>query len=115
MRWNIFSRKRRNIQPEAARLAHRAVNLAKLARVYNVGLSDDGAARLAARFADVPDAELDAFARAAAPIVGCPHGVTDLFAGYSRGCAKCPYNVRVPAGEGGGHGAADGFCALKEE
>ena len=106
---NPFVKKMRSTQPETARLAHRAVKLAKLAKRYAVNLSDGGAIELAKRLAGVPDAKLDELCDGAVPMIGCPCAMPALLAGYSHGCGMCPYNVEMSNGMRGD------CCALKEE
>ena len=105
---HLFPKKKHNSQPETARLARRAVTLAKLAALYNVDLSGEGAAQLAARVAHIPDGELIACGANSPVMLGCPRGMAALFAGFSKECARCPYNIRAPAER------SDSHCALNQ-
>ena len=89
----FFKKKNRNMQPEYARLANRAVKITKLAEIYNIPLADGGASELAELIREIPDNELDNIG-ITTPIIGCQAKIIPMFAGYSRGCADCPYFVR---------------------
>ena len=98
----FFNRKKKNTQPQNARIAHRAVKLAKLAEVYNIPLSEN-----ADRVAEITDQELEALnAGTSSQIVGCPANITPIFAGCSQTCAGCPYFLQPERKRNG--------CALRE-
>jgi len=89
----FFKKKPGNMQPEYARLANRAVKIAKLSEIYNIPLADGGASELAGLIAEIPDKDLDNIG-ITTPIIGCPAKIIPLFAGYSCECAVCPYFAR---------------------
>jgi hypothetical protein len=102
--FNILNKKKRNTQPENARIANRAVKFAKLAEINNVSLSDtDG---FADKITEITDAELERSVGASG-IVGCPANIIPLYAGFSQSCAICPYFAKEAAGNG------QERCALK--
>ena len=104
-----FLNKKKNSQPENARIARRIVTLTKLAELYNVPLSEENAAGLAGRIAEITDEELIKLSSGAYPIIGCPVNIIPLFAGYSQHCSGCPYYLSIRNED------KQNGCALKEE
>ena len=105
---DFFKKRIHNTQPENARIAHRAVKLARLAEINNVSLYGNGESNLAVRLAGITDRELDTLSVGVSPIVGCPANIIPLFAGYSQTCDACPYFARDHTGK-------QNDCALKED
>ena len=99
---HFFKKRKQNTQPESARIARRAVKLARLAELYNVSLSEN-----VVSIAKIPDWELDKISGGVSAIVGCPASIIPMFAGYSQTCAGCPYFARD-------HTDTQNGCALKE-
>ena len=104
----FFNKKKQNTQPENARIARRAVKLARLAEINNVSFFDDNAGNLADRIAVITDRELDTLSAGVSGVVGCPTNIIPLFAGYSQNCAACPYYLCSH------NGNKQNCCALKE-
>ena len=101
---HFFKKRKHNAQPENARIARRAVKLAKLAELYNVSMSEN-----ADRIIGITDRDLEALSGGVSPIVGCPANIIPMFAGYSQTCADCPYYLSSH------NGNKQNGCVLKEE
>ena len=100
-------KRKQNTQPESARIARRAVKLARLAEMNNVSFSDDSTGDLAGRIAEITDNELDTLSAGTSPVAGCPANIIPLFAGYSQTCTGCLYFAHDHTGKQNG-------CALIE-
>ena len=100
---HFFKKRKQNTQPENARIARRAVKLARLAEIYQVPLPEN-----ADRFCKITDRELDTLSIGTSGVVGCPANIIPLFAGYSQTCAACPYFSCDRTGD------KQSGCALKE-